>query len=127
MIVGDAARVSDPLTGGGIYAALYTGRLAGNVGSDALDSGDTSARALMRYDETWRASYLGKALERNYQIKEVFVKLNDDDLNAIVHSVSKMNLSDFNTLNLIKNIISANPKLAIKLGKAGLKSLLDSF
>ncbi len=127
MIVGDAARVSDPLTGGGIYAALYTGRLAGNVGSDALDSGDTSARALMRYDETWRSSYLGKALERNYQIKEVFVKLNDDDLNAIVHSVSKMNLSDFNTLNLIKNIISANPKLAIKLGKAGLKSLLDSF
>ena len=81
----------------------------------------------MPYDETWRASYLGKALERNYQIKEVFVKLNDDDLNAIVHSVAKMNLSDFNTLNLIKNIIAANPKLAIKLGKAGLKSLLDSF
>ncbi len=127
MIVGDAARVSDPLTGGGIYAALYTGKLAGDVGSKALENGDTSTQALMPYDKTWRASYLGKALERNYQIKEVFVKLNDDDLNAIVHSVSKMNLSDFNTLNLIKNIIAANPKLAIKLGKAGLKSLLDSF
>ena len=28
MLVGDAARVVDPLTGGGIYNAMYTGRLA---------------------------------------------------------------------------------------------------
>ena len=127
MIVGDAARVSDPLTGGGIYAALYTGQLAGDVGSKALENGDTSSHALMPYDSTWRSSYLGKALERNYQIKEVFIKMNDEDLNAIIHSVSKMNLTDFNTLNLIKSIISANPKIAIKLGKAGLKSFIDSF
>ena len=97
------------------------------MGSKALEDGDTSTQALMPYDSTWRSSYLGKALERNYQIKEVFIRLSDEDLNAIVHSVSKMNLSDFNTLNLIKNIISANPKLAIKLGKAGLKTLLDSL
>ena len=127
MIVGDAARVSDPLTGGGIYAALYTGKLAGEVGAEALANGNVGQQQLMPYDSTWRESYLGKALDRNYQIKEVFVKLSDDDLNAIIHSVSKMNLSDFNTLNLIKNIVSVNPKVALKLGKAGLKSLLDSF
>lgn len=127
MIIGDAARVSDPLTGGGIYGALYTGKIAAEVGADALAKGDVSKRALMKYDETWRESYLGKALARNYQIKEVFVKLSDDDLNAIIHSVSKMNLSEFNTLSLIKNIITANPKLAIRLGKAGLSSLLNSL
>lgn len=127
MIVGDAARVSDPLTGGGIYGALYTGKAAAEVGVDALAKGDVSKKALMKYDAAWRASYLGKALERNYQIKEVFVKLNDDDLNAIIHSVGKMNLSEFNTLSLIKNIITANPKVALKLGKAGLKSLVDSI
>jgi digeranylgeranylglycerophospholipid reductase len=127
MIVGDAARVSDPLTGGGIYGALYTGKIAAEVGVDALAKGDISKKNLMKYDETWRASYLGKALERNYQIKEVFVKLSDDDLNAIIHSVAKMNLSEFNTLSLIKNIITANPKIALRLGKAGLKGLIDSF
>ncbi len=127
MIVGDAARVSDPITGGGIYAALYTGKTAADVGADAIAKGDVSKKNLMKYDETWRASYLGKALDRNYQIKEVFVKLNDDDLNAIIHSVAKMNMSEFNTLNLVKNIITANPKVALKLGKAGLKSLIDSF
>ncbi|MDD1728005.1 MAG: NAD(P)/FAD-dependent oxidoreductase [Methanospirillum sp.] len=127
MIVGDAARVSDPLTGGGIYNALYTGKTAGEVAVDSLAKGDVSRKALMKYDETWRASYMGKALERNYQIKEVFVKLTDDDLNSIIHSVAKMNMSEFNTLSLIKNIITANPKVAMKLGKAGLKSLIDSI
>lgn len=127
MIVGDAARVSDPITGGGIYGALYTGRTAAEVGVDALSRGDISKGSLMKYDETWRSSYLGKALERNYQIKEVFVKLTDDDLNSIIHSVAQMNMSEFNTLNLIKNIVTANPKVALKLGKAGLKSLIDSI
>lgn len=127
MIVGDAARVSDPITGGGIYGALYTGRTAAEVGVDALAKGDISKGSLMKYDETWRSSYLGKALERNYQIKEVFVKLTDEDLNSIIHSVAQMNMSEFNTLHLIKNIVTANPKVALKLGKAGLKSLIDSF
>ena len=71
--------------------------------------------------------HLGKALERNYQIKEVFVKLTDDDLNAIIHSVSRMDVAEFNTLTLIKNIVAANPKVALKLGKAGLKTLIDSI
>ncbi len=127
MIVGDAARVSDPLTGGGIYAALYTGDVAADVGADALAAGNVSRKNLMRYDTTWRNSYLGKALERNYQIKEVFVKLTDDDLNAIIHSVSRMDVAEFNTLTLIKNIVAANPKVALKLGKAGLKTLIDSI
>ncbi len=127
LIAGDAARVSDPLTGGGIYAALYTGKLAAEVATDALGKGDTKKQDLMPYDSTWRASYLGKALERNYQIKEVFVKLTDEDLNAIIHSVSNMNLSEFNTFNLIKNIVTSNPRVALKLGSAGLKNLLDSF
>ncbi|HWQ66011.1 MAG TPA: NAD(P)/FAD-dependent oxidoreductase [Methanospirillum sp.] len=127
MIVGDAARVSDPLTGGGIYAALYTGKTAADVGIDALAHGDVSKKALMPYDKDWRASYLGKAIERNYQIKEAFVKLTDEDLNVILHSVAKMDLAEFNTLSLIKSIMAANPKVALKLGKVGLKNLVDAF
>ena len=112
---------------GGIYNALYTGKTAADVAAESIAKGDLSKKALMKYDTTWRESYLGKALDRNYQIKEVFVKMTDDDLNSIIHSVAKMNMEDFNTLSLIKNIVTANPKVALKLGKAGLKSLLDSF
>ena len=39
MIVGDAARVVDPLTGGGIYNAMFTGDLAVNVAIGARKRG----------------------------------------------------------------------------------------
>lgn len=60
MIVGDAARVVDPLTGGGIYNAMFTGRLAAEVAADALSRGDTGHEALMAYDRGWRSAKSGK-------------------------------------------------------------------
>ncbi len=116
MITGDAARVVDPLTGGGIYNAMYTGKLAALVAADCIGKGDVSKKALMKYDKEWRSSKMGKSIERNYNIKEYLIKQPDEKLNEIIHSVAKMNLSEFSTLNLIKEIIKANPKLMLDLG-----------
>ena len=60
MIAGDAARVVDPLTGGGIYNSMYTGRLAAQVAADCIGKSDVSKKALMVYDKTWRTSKMGK-------------------------------------------------------------------
>jgi digeranylgeranylglycerophospholipid reductase len=116
MITGDAARVVDPLTGGGIYNAMYTGRLAAQVAAECISKGDTTREALMVYDKTWRASKMGKAIERNYHIKEYLTSMPDEKLNAIIHSVAKLNLSEFSTLTLIKELIKVNPKLVLELG-----------
>ena len=116
LITGDAARVVDPLTGGGIYTAMYTGRLAAEVAADCLAKGNVSKKALMAYDKAWRASKMGKAIERNYHIKEYLIKQPDAKLNEIIHSVSKLNLKEFSTLSLIKEIIQVNPKLMLELG-----------
>jgi digeranylgeranylglycerophospholipid reductase len=116
MITGDAARVVDPLTGGGIYNAMYTGRLAAEVGAVCIGKGDVSKKALMMYDRSWRESKLGKSIERNYHIKEYLIKLPDAKLNEIIHSVSNINLKEFSTMNLIKEIIRVNPKLVLELG-----------
>ena len=116
MITGDAARVVDPLTGGGIYNAMYTGRLAAEVAADCIEKGDLSKKALMKYDKAWRESKMGKSIERNYHIKEYLIKQPDEKLNEIIHSVSKMNLKEFSTISLIKEIIKVNPKLMLELG-----------
>jgi digeranylgeranylglycerophospholipid reductase len=116
MIVGDAARVVDPLTGGGIYNGMFTGRLAAEVAAECIGKGDVSGKALMAYDKAWRASKMGKAIERNYHIKEYLIKQPDEKLNDIIHSVSKLNLKEFSTLTLIKEIIRVNPKLVLELG-----------
>ncbi|MFA4876110.1 MAG: NAD(P)/FAD-dependent oxidoreductase [Methanoregula sp.] len=116
IIAGDAARVVDPLTGGGIYNAMFTGRLAAQVAADCIGKGDVSKKALMPYDKQWRASKMGKAIERNYHIKEYLIKLPDPKLNEIIHSVAKLNLKEFTTISLVKEIIRVNPKLVLELG-----------
>ena len=116
VITGDAARVVDPLTGGGIYNGMYTGRLAAEVAAECIAKGDVSKKALMKYDKTWRASKMGKVIERNYHIKEYLIKQPDEKLNEIIHSVSKLNLKEFTTMSLIKEIMKVNPKLMLELG-----------
>jgi digeranylgeranylglycerophospholipid reductase len=116
IIIGDAARVVDPLTGGGIYNGMYTGRLAAEVAAECIAKGDVSKSALMKYDKTWRASKMGKVIERNYLIKEYLIKQPDEKLNEIIHSVSKLNLQEFTTLSLIKELMKVNPRLMLELG-----------
>lgn len=71
MVVGDAGRQVDSLTGGGIIQAMTAGTLAADTAVEALDKGDTSAQALGIYQE--RADrLLGKKLARNYRLRQRF-------------------------------------------------------
>jgi digeranylgeranylglycerophospholipid reductase len=71
MLVGDAARQVDPLTGGGIANAMLAGRLAAEVAAQAIAAGEPSAEALAPYEERWMASR-GRKMARNYRLKERF-------------------------------------------------------
>ena len=71
MLVGDAARQVDPLTGGGIINAMTAGRLAAKVAVEAIASGDTSASSLQRYEEEWNRT-VGRNMKRNYRLRERF-------------------------------------------------------
>jgi digeranylgeranylglycerophospholipid reductase len=71
MLVGDAARQVDPLTGGGIVNGMIAGRLAAETAVEALERGDTSARSLAIYQERVDRS-LGRALARNYRLRKRF-------------------------------------------------------
>jgi digeranylgeranylglycerophospholipid reductase len=122
IITGDAARVVDPLTGGGIYNSMFTGKLAVEVAEKAISRGDFSKKMLMPYDEAWRSSKMGQTIARNYQIKEYLIRLSDEKLNAIIQTAARMNLKDFSTLSLIKELMKRNPRLVVEL--AALKASL---
>ncbi|MGH7794946.1 MAG: NAD(P)/FAD-dependent oxidoreductase [Candidatus Binatia bacterium] len=51
LLVGDAARVSEPVTGEGVYFAMRSGLLAAEVSAEALALNDLSASFLRRYEE----------------------------------------------------------------------------
>ena len=105
MVAGDAARVVDPITGGGIGNALYTGRLAAQVASRCIEAGNCSREALMPYDTEWRASKMGVGIERNYKVKEFFVTLDDAKLNTLAESIASINFSEFSVMALVKEQI----------------------
>jgi digeranylgeranylglycerophospholipid reductase len=71
MVVGDAARQVDPLTGGGILNAMTAGKLAATVAVEAIAAGDTSSAFLSRYPQQWQRS-LGHQNLRNYLLRARF-------------------------------------------------------
>jgi digeranylgeranylglycerophospholipid reductase len=116
IIVGDAARVVDPLTGGGIYNAMFTGKLAGETAAKCLKSGDVSREALMGYDRAWRVSKMGRTIERNYKVKEYLIKQDDEKLNSLIRSVKEIDLAEMSTFNLIRELVRRNPRLLLDFG-----------
>ncbi len=71
MLVGDAARQVNPLTGGGIGNAMRAGKLAAETAASAIAAGDTSARYLARYEQAWRRT-TGRKMARNYRLRQRF-------------------------------------------------------
>jgi digeranylgeranylglycerophospholipid reductase len=78
MLVGDAARQVDPLTGGGIINAMTAGRLAAQVAVNAIAEGNTSSSKLKQYETIWQQT-TGRKLLRNYRLREKFPPLKRTD------------------------------------------------
>jgi geranylgeranyl reductase family protein len=53
LLIGDAANLGDPISGGGIHMALESAHVAAPVVLDALGRGDASAASLGRYETAW--------------------------------------------------------------------------
>lgn len=71
MLIGDAARQADPLTGGGIANAMHAGRLAAEVAVEAVHRADNSKGFLEEYQRRWRQGR-GRKMERNHRLKQRF-------------------------------------------------------
>ncbi|HEX9934182.1 MAG TPA: NAD(P)/FAD-dependent oxidoreductase, partial [bacterium] len=82
MLVGDAARQANPLTGGGIVNAMVAGAIAGKVAAESIRSGDVSRKRLSHYAKEWH-KIEGKNNELFYKIRTTVDRFDDGDLNRI--------------------------------------------
>lgn len=114
MVVGDAARQVNPLTGGGIDSAMRAGSIAGEVAAKAVKEGEISEKRLMEYDKRWRASF-GERLQKYLKAKEIFLSLSDEELDKLAAAVSKIEFERISLTDLIRAVMRANPKLLLKL------------
>lgn len=118
MLVGDAAHQTDPLTGGGILNAMQAGIIAGEVAAKAISAGNVRRAALKEYEDRWRED-IGKTIARSFQLKEFFVKLTDKDLNQLIGSLAKEDITKMDLPGMLRVLFRLNPKLLW-----GLRSLI---
>ena len=77
LLVGDAARHVNPITGGGIHTALRDGLLAGNFLGDFLPTGQPAlAHHLAAYQQRWLAE-IGESMLELYRIKTNIFRQHD--------------------------------------------------
>ncbi|MCI0441068.1 MAG: NAD(P)/FAD-dependent oxidoreductase, partial [Chloroflexi bacterium] len=83
LVVGDAAGLVKPTTGGGIYYALQSGEMAANAAVEALESGDFSAKKLRSYERSWKAVF-GKELRVGYYARALFESLSEEQVERLL-------------------------------------------
>ncbi|MEM2878404.1 MAG: NAD(P)/FAD-dependent oxidoreductase [Candidatus Hadarchaeales archaeon] len=114
LVVGDAARQVNPLTGGGIDSAMRAGTIAGEVAAKAVKEKDCSEKRLMEYERRWREA-IGKRLEKYLKGKEVLLRLSDKELDQLAKTLSSVRFDRISLTDMLKVISRAHPKLLWKL------------
>jgi len=114
ILVGDAARHVDPITGGGLTHCLQGGKIAGETIGKAIAAQDFSREILSEYETGWKEAF-GKKLKRNYLVKEILLDMEDKTLNMLADSLKDYNFEEISTLSLIKALVLKHPTLLMKL------------
>ncbi len=117
MLVGDAARTVNPLSGGGIILGMKSAAKAAEVAINVLKNcKEPSKINLIEYQKRWMKSE-GKQIYRLYRIKQAIDKLNDNSLNRIIEKVNKLPMEKRNLTRFFTTCIPQKPSLLIDVAK----------
>jgi len=114
MLVGDSARMIDPLTGGGVSNACIAGQVAARVAKEAHEAGDFSKAFLQRYEDGWRAK-IEDQLFRNYIAKEKLLELSDDTINKIIDALQGYKIERITTADILRMVQERYPEIMNEL------------
>jgi len=82
LVVGDAAGLVKPTTGGGIHYSILSAGLAADVAIDALRRDRLDAMTLSRYEQRWRKQ-LADELHAQHALRRVVTGLSDAELDDL--------------------------------------------
>jgi digeranylgeranylglycerophospholipid reductase len=86
LLVGDAAGLTKPITGGGIFYSVLSANLAAETLEEALAVDDLGARRLSRYEARWRQR-LGRELRTGGWFRHLLANFTDRELDAFVRAI----------------------------------------
>ena len=114
MLVGDAARQVNPLSGGGIASGMIGGKIAGTIAGEAIKQNKLDH--ILTYDKAWHER-LGKRHETFNRIKEGIYNFSDEKFNSIAHSVLKIPIKKRTLGKVFTTALINNPSLLVDIAK----------
>ena len=82
LVIGDAAGLVKPTTGGGIYYSIVSGSLAADVAGEGLARDRLEAASLATYETRWRA-HLSSEFKAQAALRKAAEVMSDDDIDAL--------------------------------------------
>jgi digeranylgeranylglycerophospholipid reductase len=116
LVVGDAAGMVNPLTGGGIISGMQGGLIAGEIAASAVKDGDTSEKRLSEYDKRCEKE-IGDSFTKYMKSRDYLESLSDEELDSIAKAFNETEFERISTTELLKVLIKVSPKALLKLGK----------
>ena len=116
MLTGDAARMVNPLSGGGIINGMIGGKLAGQIAAEAIKKENWSNKFLKTYEKRWHKR-IGKDHKLSYILKEAILKLTDKTLNDTAEALKDLPAKDITIMKIFSTVFKSNPKLLLTIGK----------
>ena len=114
MLVGDAARQVNPLSGGGIASGMIGGKIAGTIAGQAIKMNQPDH--ILTYDKAWQ-DRLGKRHETFNRIKEGIYNFSDDKFNSIANSILKIPIEKRTLGKVFTTALINNPSLLVDIAK----------
>jgi len=114
MLVGDAARQVNPLSGGGIASGMIGGSIAGRIAGESIKL--KKPDHILTYDKAWH-DRLGKRHEIFNNIKNGIYNFTDEKFNKIAHSFNKVPYSKRSLGKIFASALMNQPSLLVDIAK----------
>jgi geranylgeranyl reductase family protein len=82
LVVGDAAGLVKPTTGGGIHYSIWSAAIAADVAVDALAADRLDAASLASYERQWR-DRLGEEFAEQRSLRDLVTRLSDQEIDTL--------------------------------------------
>ena len=108
MIIGDAARQVNPISGGGITYGLNAAKIAAEVAIEALKANDLSESKLKLYEKRWDST-IGKSQNKAYKLKEAIMDIKEEEYDRAAKKLQKEDKITY--AKIFKTLFFTKPKL----------------
>ena len=115
ILVGDAARQIDSITGGGVANACLSGEIAGRIIGKATETKDYSKEAMQEYDMEWR-KVMEDRLYHSYLAKTKLTEVEPESIDTVVKTMADVGVEEPTVAGILAVLEEHHPEILAEIG-----------